>query len=113
MQDQIIAMLRYASGQTEPLRLVVSDSSGQVVAQMEIDGPFAVIGRGSNCDLVIQEDVVAYRHVYLQVFANRVACLDLMSTNGTQIVPTAASRWISSEHKFRVGTHWIHLEGGH
>lgn len=113
MQDQIIAMLRYASGQTEPLRLVVSDSSGQVVDQLEIDGPFAVIGRGSNCDLVIQEDVVAYRHVYLQVFANRVACLDLMSTNGTQIVPTAASRWISSEHKFRVGTHWIHLEGGH
>ena len=83
MEDQIIAMLRYASGQIEPLRLVVSDAKGRVVKKQEITNPFAVIGRGSNCDLVIQEEVVAYRHVYLQVFANRVACLDLMSTNGT------------------------------
>ena len=111
MEDQIIAMLRYASGQIEPLRLVVSDGHGQVVSKHEITNPFAIIGRGSNCDLVINEEAVAYRHVYLQVFANRVACLDLMSVNGTQIEPPAASHWISAEHRFRVGTHWIHLEG--
>ncbi len=92
MEDQIIALLRYASGQIEPLRLVVSNAKGQVVQTQEITHPFAVIGRGSNCDLVIQEEVVAYRHVYLQVFANRVACLDLISTNGTQISPPAASQ---------------------
>ncbi len=111
MEDQIIALLRYASGQIEPLRLVVSNAKGQVVQTQEITHPFAVIGRGSNCDLVIQEEVVAYRHVYLQVFANRVACLDLLSTNGTQISPPAASQWITAGHRFRVGTHWVQLEG--
>ena len=111
MEDQIVAMLRYASGQIEPMRLVVSNAQGQVVQEQEITNPFAVIGRGSNCDLVIQEEVVAYRHVYLQVFANRIACLDLMSTNGTQIAPPAPSHWITSAHKFRVGTHWVQLEG--
>ncbi len=111
MEDQIIAMLRYACGQAEPLRLVVSNAQGQVVQTQEITSPFAVIGRGSNCDLVIQEEVVAYRHVYLQVFANRVACLDLMSTNGTQIDPPAPSQWITPAHRFRVGTHWVQLEG--
>jgi len=111
MEDQIIAMLRYASGQIEPLRLVVSDAQGRVVKTQEITNPFAIIGRGSNCDLVISEEVVAYRHVYLQVFANRVACLDLMSTNGTQIDPPAPSQWISSAHKFKVGTHWVQLQG--
>lgn len=113
MEDQIIAMLRYASGQREPLRLVVSNAKGQVVQTQEITSPFAVIGRGGNCDLVIQEDVVAYRHVYLQVFANRVACLDLLSTNGTPIDPPAATQWISPAHRFRVGTHWVQLEGDH
>ncbi len=111
MEDQIIALLRFACGQIEPLRLVVSNAQGRIVKTQEITNPFAVIGRGSNCDLVIQEEVVAYRHVYLQVFANRVACLDLMSTNGTQFDPPAASAWISAGHRFRVGTHWIQLEG--
>ncbi len=111
MEDQIIALLRYASGQREPLRLVVSNAKGQVVQTHQINHPFAVIGRGGNCDLVIQEEVVAYRHVYLQVFANRVACLDLLSTNGTSFDPPAASKWISAGHRFRVGTHWVQLEG--
>ena len=111
MEDQIIALMRYASGQSEPLRLVVSNSKGQVVQTQEINSPFAVIGRGSNCDLVIQEEVVAYRHVCLQVFANRVACLDLLSTNGTHIDPPGSAPWITSRHRFRVGTHWVHLEG--
>lgn len=110
MEDQIIAMLRYAAGQAVPLRLVVSDGAGQVVQRREIANPFAVIGRGSHCDLVISEETVAYRHVYLQVFGNRVACLDLMSTNGTVVDPAAPTNWISSSHRFRVGSHWIQIE---
>jgi pSer/pThr/pTyr-binding forkhead associated (FHA) protein len=111
MEDQIIALLRYASGQREPLRLVVSNAQGKIVQTQELNNPFAVIGRGSNCDLVIQEEVVAYRHVYLQVFANRVACMDLLSTNGTPIDPPATAPWVSAGHRFRVGTHWVQLEG--
>lgn len=111
MEDQIIAMLRYACGQIEPLRLVVSDSKGNVVARTEINSPFAVVGRGSNCDLVIHEEVVAYRHAYLQVFANRLACVDLLSTNGTQFDPPAPNHWISSQNRIRIGTHWVQVEG--
>ena len=111
MEDQIVALLQYACGQTQPLRLTVSDAKGNVVKQQEIAGPYAIIGRGSNCDLVIQEEVVAYRHAYLQVFAGRIACLDLMSTNGTPTEPFAVSDWISSQYRFRVGTHWVHLDG--
>ncbi|RLS56234.1 MAG: FHA domain-containing protein [Planctomycetota bacterium] len=111
MEDQLVALLRFASGQTQPLRLVVRDARGELVQRKEIDAPFAIIGRGSNCDLHIDEEVVAYRHAYLQVFANRVACIDLISTNGIAIQPPAPTHWISSEHRFRIGTHWVQLEG--
>lgn len=111
MEDQLVALLRFASGQVQPLRLVVTDARGVVVQKKEIAAPFAIIGRGSNCDLHIDEEVVAYRHAYLQVFANRVACIDLISTNGTTIDPPAPASWISAGHRFRVGTHWVQLEG--
>lgn len=113
MEDQIIAMLRYVCGQTEPLRLVVSDAKGEVVKTQEINSPFAVIGRGGNCDLVISEEVVAYRHAYLQVFANRLACIDLLSTNGTQFDPPAPNNWVAGKNRIRIGTHWVHVDSDH
>lgn len=45
--------------------------------------PSALIGRGSHCDISLQDPTVSYRHAYLQLIDAQLFCFDLGSRSGT------------------------------
>jgi hypothetical protein len=47
------------------------------------DGRY-VIGRGADCDVMVDDPRASRRHAALQVFGRNVSILDLMSANGTK-----------------------------
>lgn len=115
MDDQIRAMLQYAVGQPRPLRFSVQpadeDGPGLGEAQtIEVNSPFAVLGRGQGVDLFLDGETVAFRHAYLQVIGNRIACIDLFSLNGIHWEGLPATPWLSADRPFRIGGHRLKLE---
>lgn len=110
MDDQIRAMLQYAVGQPRPLRFSVRSGETGDTRSVEVNSPFAVLGRGQGVELFLDGDTVAFRHAYLQVIGNRVSCVDLFSLNGIAWKDTPASPWLTAEHRFRIGNHWLQLE---
>lgn len=110
MQEQFLDMLRYAVGGMETLRLAVTGINGGKPEYFDIDRPFVIIGRAKDCDVPLESASVGFRHAYLQVIGRRVACIDLLSASGVHCdgVP-AKCFWLSPEHRFRIGDHWIQL----
>ena len=86
-------------GATGPLRLI-SGERGWSLPQ-----PFAVIGRDSAADLVLNHPEVSRRHAYLQVIRGRLFCIDLGSRTGIRWndgLP-ASSRWIDPGESLGIG----------
>jgi two-component system cell cycle response regulator len=77
------------------------------------DGPLS-IGRGGDCDIVIDDPSVSRRHVRLVPLANGHEALDLGSTNGTHVNDEKTPRQILSDGDYlRVGNHiYRYLAGG-
>jgi pSer/pThr/pTyr-binding forkhead associated (FHA) protein len=86
-------------GATGPLRLI-SGERGWSLPQ-----PFAVIGRDSAADLVLNHPQVSRRHAYLQVIRGRLFCIDLGSRTGVHWddgLP-ASSGWIEPGGRLGIG----------
>ena len=79
MSDQPLNMFRYVVGAAQPLRLLVSREGEGNPETVEVDAPYAIIGRASACHVSLPDKKVAFRHAYLQVIGGRVACIDLFS----------------------------------
>jgi anti-anti-sigma regulatory factor len=109
MPDQTLTMLRYLVGATRPLRLAVRGPEGGRPEFVEVDSPYAVIGRGEGCHVQLAGDGVAFRHAFLQVLGGRVACIDLHSAAGIAWDGPPSTSWLSPQHRVRVGPHWIQL----
>ncbi len=69
-----------ACGSAAPLRLLVDGTDAKQIADFPL--PFAVLGRGPACDLVLNHPEISRRHAYLQVIRGRLWCLDLLSRTG-------------------------------
>jgi two-component system, cell cycle response regulator len=69
-------------GTARPCVVVLSGCNvGQV---RRLDTPSLLVGRGAECDLVLQDDGVSRRHIKIIQYANgAVTAKDLGSTNGT------------------------------
>lgn len=108
MSDGFASMLQFAVGNATPIRLLVREPEGppQVV---ELQSSFAIIGRSKDCDVVIPQEVVAYRHAYLQVIGGRLACIDLMSAAGIEWDGPPFDGWVSAAHRFRIGNSWLQV----
>lgn len=50
-----------------------------------LTGPTTVIGRGSDCDITIDDAGISRHHLELQITPNGVIATDLGSTNGTYV----------------------------
>ncbi|QPK94172.1 DUF3662 domain-containing protein [Actinomyces sp. zg-332] len=50
-----------------------------------LTGAVTVLGRGSDCDIVINDTGISRRHLQIQITPERVVAKDLGSTNGTYI----------------------------
>lgn len=50
-----------------------------------LTGAVTVLGRGSDCDIVINDTGISRRHLQIQITPERVIAKDLGSTNGTYV----------------------------
>lgn len=70
------------------------------------DAPQIVIGRDSQCDVVLQDPLVSRRHAEIQLLSDgRIALRDLGSSNGTYLDDRRieSSAWLSLPARVRVG----------
>src|SRR5690606_31558467 len=64
------------------LQVLLGRERGRVYA---LGGRTYVLGRGSDCDLVLASDIVSRRHATIAVTPTHLRVLDLGSSNGTFI----------------------------
>jgi anti-anti-sigma regulatory factor/pSer/pThr/pTyr-binding forkhead associated (FHA) protein len=112
MDDQLMAMLRYAAAVPTPLRLRVQKPEGET-EDFETTAPYVIIGRGEGSHLRLDERSVSYRHVYLQAIGNRIACIDLLSVSGIKWSGPEFKGWLSPEHTMTIGSSQIRLADDH
>jgi pSer/pThr/pTyr-binding forkhead associated (FHA) protein len=74
-----------ACGLTDPLQLVVESPSVEGGELRLLHQPFALIGRDSKADLVLDHARVSRRHLYFQVIEGRAFWVDLESRTGTRV----------------------------
>ncbi|WP_437201967.1 FHA domain-containing protein [Planctomicrobium sp. SH664] len=108
MENQLLAMLQYAAAVQNPLRLLVRAVDGSETTH-EINSAFAIVGRGDDCDVVIPDQTVSYRHLYLQAIGSQVACIDLFSTGGVRASGPKFHGWLTSQNTLQIGSARIQL----
>jgi pSer/pThr/pTyr-binding forkhead associated (FHA) protein len=93
-----------ACGLRRPLQIEVEHRISRRVEIRSLDQPFAVIGRDSNCDIVLEDKQVSRRHAYLQAIGGWVFWIDLDSQLGTFAEGQAAkSGWFGGGRIIAVG----------
>jgi pSer/pThr/pTyr-binding forkhead associated (FHA) protein/anti-anti-sigma regulatory factor len=98
------ALLTYAAGVPGPIRLESTDGTG-VRAMHEIPTPYALIGRGHECDIRVPDAIASFRHLYLQPIGRRLACLDLFTAGGVQwLEGPPFEGWLLPGHRFQIGS---------
>ncbi len=91
-----------ACGLREPLRIVVEGP--RAAGPRTLPQPFAVIGRDSRADVMLDDERVSRRHVYLQVVAGHVFWLDLETRTGTcDETGTRKSGWLTGGGLLEIG----------
>ncbi len=111
MDEQLVEMLRKATGAEGPIRLALTDTKTDETWVTTIESPYAVIGRSSNCDVTLDCAKVSSRHAYLQVVNGNVFCVDLGSRNGTHWAggPRRAD-WLVPGRRARIGSFSLEVE---
>lgn len=93
-----------ACGVSDALRLAVEGPGQDGDAPKTLGGPFAVIGRDPDADLVLDHPDVSRKHAYLQVIAGRPFLIDLASRAGVYWGDERrGSGWISRGGAARIG----------
>ena len=64
---------------------VTTDEQSQDCPLLEINGSQTILGRGSGCDIVIDDPGISRKHLEIDVTPNGVIARDLGSTNGTYV----------------------------
>ena len=82
MADDLAHLLRAATGAGDRFRITVFAKGDTAPVEHEFQYPYAVVGRGEGCDIVLPDSKVSFRHAYFQVIEGRVFCVDLASRNG-------------------------------
>ena len=71
---------------SQPACLVLIYPTGaQMGKRFTLDGDALLIGRGSDCDIVVDLDSVSRRHAKIERRSGKIMVADLQSTNGTYV----------------------------
>lgn len=98
-----------ACGLRKPLRIVVDGPRG--AGPRTLPQPFAVLGRDSRADLMLDDDRVSRRHVYLQGVAGHLFWLDLETRTGTcDETGTRKSGWLTAGGLLEIGPFVVRRE---
>ena len=77
---------------------------GPAQGTIDIRWPFALIGRASGCDVVLDDPAVGSRHVYLHLDPRGLFAIDLASNSGSRIGPgKQLSSWLDPGDTVRIG----------
>jgi anti-anti-sigma factor len=82
MPDDLAHLLRTETGAGDRFRISVVGNGDTAPIVHEFKYPYAVVGRGEGCDIVLPAHQVSFRHAYFQVIEGQVYCVDLASRNG-------------------------------
>lgn len=89
---------------------VVISLEGEIVSEVELAKPVTVVGRHSDCDIVIDHPAVSGRHMLFRVVNRTVYAEDLASTNGTRVNGLATSHHVVHHlDLIEVGRHKLHF----
>ncbi len=109
MTNDAINSLKQALGVHRPLRLAVMGPKQREPQYVDVDAPFLIAGRARDCDIPLLDRTVSFRHAYLQVFGDRVACIDLLSPSGVSWDGPGTGQWLTPEHRVGIGPYWLQL----
>jgi anti-anti-sigma factor len=82
MPDDLAQVLRAETGAGDRFQISVVGNGEAAPTVHEFKYPYAVVGRGEGCDIVLPAHQVSFRHAYFQVIEGQVFCVDLASRNG-------------------------------
>lgn len=82
MRDDLADLFRAETGAGDRFRMSIAGPGETAPVEYEFKYPYAVVGRGEGCDIVLSDVQVSFRHAYFQVIEGRVFCVDLASRNG-------------------------------
>ncbi len=95
-------------------KILVEDRFGTVTDEYEFDAGKFILGRSSNCDIVLPGDNVSRRHARLFTKDDALFIEDLNSANGTFVNGKKITKpvMLLDGTVFRVGDFHIHVHGG-
>ena len=102
-----------ACGAAGPLQLEIEDRENPEGRCQTLPHLFALVGRDSRADVILDHETVSRRHAYLQMIAGHLFCVDLESRTGIRWEGTAGeSGWIECGRKIEIGPYRIGLGSG-
>ncbi len=102
-----------ACGAAGPLQLEIEDRENPEGRCQTLPHLFALVGRDSRADVILDHETVSRRHAYLQMIAGHLFCVDLESRTGIRWKGTAReSGWIECGRKIELGPYRIGLGSG-
>jgi pSer/pThr/pTyr-binding forkhead associated (FHA) protein len=94
----------HACGLNGPFALTVLGPAEGMSRCCVLDQPFALLGRHPSNSIPLDDPQVSQRHVYIQVLAGRLFCVDLGSRTGVHRNGVAfTSGWVQPGEEVRVG----------
>jgi pSer/pThr/pTyr-binding forkhead associated (FHA) protein len=95
-----------------PLTLTVRSPDGLETPRV-LEQPFAVLGRASHLDVALDDPDVSRRHLYIQVVAGRLFCVDLKSRTGMRWDDRSAPHgWLHAGQPLTLGRHQVLAPAG-
>ncbi len=99
-----------ACGMRRSLRIEVANRITNRLEVRLLDHPFAVIGRDSNCDIVLADKQVSRKHAYLQAIRGQLFWVDLESQIGTFAEGYSwKSGWLGNGRTITIGPNEIRV----
>lgn len=86
---------------------------GETIHTLGMKPEGLVVGRGSDCDIVLEGTNISRRHARIELVSNKYRIVDLGSTNGTflanaRLLPGIAEEW-TPDRVLRIGNFWLRL----
>ncbi|MBM4069156.1 MAG: FHA domain-containing protein [Planctomycetes bacterium] len=99
-----------ACGANGPLDLLIAGAAERELQRFRLLQPFAVIGNGASCDVILDDDEICHRHSYFQILDGEIFCVDLacQMTMHWPEGPRAAG-WFPSADCLRLGKQRLRL----
>lgn len=102
---------RECQQQTAYLVRVACAESGASPQSFLWDRPSLTVGRGPDCDLILNHAEISRHHAYLQVLGERIYCADLGSRTGTHWAHGATqSGWVQPDELVSLGPYSLSFE---